>query len=257
MASERAKELAAKQKAEIKAEKLRKKNSTDPRDWGYFRQIKEVYKTTAKDEPKTHLLVIGSTVLVAVAIFGLAIIIGGGLKPLTWMWLPLALMTGVLVGMLILMRLAKRAALARSKGQIGSAQTALGMLNDKKYTVDLGVAATRELDLVHRVIGPGGIVLIGEGAPGRTRALMAQAVRRYEQVSYGTPVTQIMLGDAANQVSLNNLQKHIEKMPKVLEKYQITEVLQRSKALDLKSAAPVPKGPLPTPKGVNRSLRRR
>ena len=32
MASEKAKELAAKQKAEIKAEKLRKKNSDDPRD---------------------------------------------------------------------------------------------------------------------------------------------------------------------------------------------------------------------------------
>ena len=32
MASEKAKELAAKQKADVKAAKLAKKNSTDPRD---------------------------------------------------------------------------------------------------------------------------------------------------------------------------------------------------------------------------------
>ena len=52
MASEKAKALAAKQKAELQAEKLRRKNSTDPADWGRIRQIKEAYKATAKvDKP--------------------------------------------------------------------------------------------------------------------------------------------------------------------------------------------------------------
>ena len=40
--------LAAKQKADAKAAKLAKKNSTDPRDWGWFKQIVETYKMTAK-----------------------------------------------------------------------------------------------------------------------------------------------------------------------------------------------------------------
>ena len=43
MASERAKELAAKQKAELKALKEAKKNSTNPADWGRWRQLRETY----------------------------------------------------------------------------------------------------------------------------------------------------------------------------------------------------------------------
>ena len=39
--SEKAKALEAKQKAELKAEKLRKKNSDNPADWGRWRQYRE------------------------------------------------------------------------------------------------------------------------------------------------------------------------------------------------------------------------
>ena len=52
MASEKAKALAAQQKQERKAEKLRKKNSDDPRDWGRVRQIIEAYKRTNELDPE-------------------------------------------------------------------------------------------------------------------------------------------------------------------------------------------------------------
>jgi len=51
MASEKAKALAAEQKAAIKAEKQRKKNSDDPRDWGRVRHIIEAYKRTNEVDP--------------------------------------------------------------------------------------------------------------------------------------------------------------------------------------------------------------
>ena len=65
MASERAKELAAKQKAQRKAEKLRKKNSDNPKDWGRMRQFSEVYKQTRKVDPKLDLYVFGAAAGVA------------------------------------------------------------------------------------------------------------------------------------------------------------------------------------------------
>ena len=40
----------AKQKAEARAEKERKRNSTNPADWGRWRQMVETYKITAKDD---------------------------------------------------------------------------------------------------------------------------------------------------------------------------------------------------------------
>ena len=67
MASEKAKALAAQQKQERKAEKLRKKNSDDPRDWGRVRQIIEAYKRTNELDPElkwwTLLAVAGPIVL--------------------------------------------------------------------------------------------------------------------------------------------------------------------------------------------------
>ena len=51
MASEKAKQLAAEQKAAAKAEKLRKKNSDDPRDWGRVKQVVEAYQRTAEVDP--------------------------------------------------------------------------------------------------------------------------------------------------------------------------------------------------------------
>ena len=55
MASEKAKALAAKQKAQLKAEKQRRKQSNDPKDWGQVKQVVEAYKATARINPKTNL----------------------------------------------------------------------------------------------------------------------------------------------------------------------------------------------------------
>lgn len=254
MVSEKAKELAAKQKAQIKAEKLRKKNSTDPADWSRTRQFVETYKATAKQDPSTNWWLLGS----AVAAFAVVGIIGVLTQTHWAVWILLGLMGAFTAAMFVLVWRAKKAILTSAKGQPGSAYAALQMLNTKKYTYAPGINGTRQLDVVHRVVGPGGIVLIGEGAASRVRPLLAQEAKKHESLVQGTKVTQIMLGDADNQVSLEALQKHIEKMPKVLQPYQVTEVLTRLKAMDaMRPKAPLPKGPLPTPKGMNRAMRGR
>lgn len=254
MASEKAKELAAKQKAQLKAEKLRKKNSTDPADWSRTRQFVETYKMTARNDKTFNWWVIGS----ALAAFALVGIIGLLTKTFWVLWVLAGLMAAFSAAMIVMVWRAKKAILKQAKGQAGSAYAALQMLNTKKYTYAPGINATRQLDVIHRVVGPCGIVLVGEGAASRVRPLLQQEARKHENVVTGTKVTQIMLGDADNQVSLEELQKHIEKMPKVLQAYQATEVVTRLKALDaVRPKAPLPKGPMPTPKGMNRALRGR
>ena len=59
MARERAKALAAKQKAELKAAKAAKKNSTDPKDWGWWRQLRETYKVTVQYDTVLPWLMLG------------------------------------------------------------------------------------------------------------------------------------------------------------------------------------------------------
>jgi hypothetical protein len=108
------------------------------------------------------------------------------------------------------------------------------------------------------VVGDSGIVLIGEGQPSRVRPLLASEAKRHEQVAYGVTVTQLMMGDGANQVKLTDLQKHIEKLPKAIQPHMREQVLNRLRALDaVRPKAPVPRGPMPTPKGVKRAMRGR
>ena len=156
----RAKELAAKQKAQIKAEKLRKKNSDDPRDWGRVKQVVEAYKRTAEVDPAVTWWMLG------VGLGTAAVIIVAGLL-LGWPWwsyILLALMAGFLGALFVLTRRVRTATIKRYEGQPGSAEVALQLLNNKKYSYDMGINADRQMDLVHRVVGPMGIVLIG-GAP--------------------------------------------------------------------------------------------
>ncbi len=254
MASERAKELAAKQKAQRKAEKLRKKNSDNPKDWGRMRQFSEVYKQTRKVDPKLDLFVFGAAAGVAIVV----VVVGLLTRAAWWAWLPAALMLALLVGMLVLTNRAKKGAFTRYAGQPGSAEVALSMLNNKKYKYTLAVAATRQMDLVHRVVGPGGIVLVGEGHAAGVRPLLNQEVKKHEQVAYGVVVSTLVVGDGPNQVKLADLQKRIEKMPKVLPPHKIAEVQQRLRALDaVRPKVPLPRGPMPTIKGVNRAMRGR
>jgi hypothetical protein len=124
------------------------------------------------------------------------------------------------------------------------------------------IAANRNRDVVHRTLGPGGLVLIGEGEAGRVRQLLNSEVKKHERVAYGIPVSTIVMGDREGQVPLDKLADHIRKMPKVLQPNQVTDVKQRLRALDaVRPPVPLPKGPMPTNprqvKGARQAMRGR
>ncbi len=254
MASERAKELAAAQKAQKQAEKLRRKNSSDPKDWGQLRQILEVFKMTTKNDPTSLWLMIGAFALTVVVFLLLGIFV---LSP-WWLYLVFGVLFGVLAAMAVLTWRAKNATYKRYEGQKGSAEVAMSMLG-KDWIKSPVITANRQLDIVHRVVGPGGVVLIGEGDPGRVRQMLAIEAKKHEQIKYGTKVTSIVMGEKENQVPLEKLADHIKKLPKVIKAAEITELSNRLRALDsMRPKIPLPKGPLPTSaKGARQAVRGR
>ena len=251
--SEKAKELEAKQKEAVKAAKLAKKNSDNPRDWGWFRQVRETYRITVENDPQAQWLIIGSGLGAAVLISLLGIFL-----PPWWMWLITGVMAGLVAALYVMLNRAKKATYKRYAGKPGSAEVALGMLDKKKFDYTAGITATKQLDIVHRVVGPAGIVLIGEGSPARLKAVLASEARKHEQVAYGVPVSTVLMGDGEGQVPLEKLADYLKKTPKAIKPVQITEVKQRLRALDaVRPKLPMPKGPMPTMKGVNRAMRGR
>ena len=253
MASEAAKKLAAEQKAEVKAAKLRKKNSDNPADWGQLRQLREVFKVTRENDKAAVWFMLGGFVL-ALALFTVLGLLW--LDP-WWLWTIFGVVFGLLAAMYILSWRAKIAMFARYKGQPGSAEVGLNLL-PKAWSRTPAIAINRYQDIVHRAVGPGGIVLVGEGAPGRVRAMLDTETKRHESIKYSVPVTPIVMGDADNQVSLENLDKYIKKLPKVIKASQITEIQSRLKALDgARPRVPLPKGPMPNMKGARSAMRGR
>lgn len=254
--SERAKELAAKQKAEAKALRAKKRNSDDPRDWGTWKQIVESYKMTKQYDPKLTWLLLATFVVPIIVAVGLSLAFSRG--RFDWIF---ALIAGILLGaaltLFTLTNRTKKASYQRYQGQPGSGEVALAMLNKKKWSYSSAIAFTRQMDTIHRVLGPCGVVLIGDGDPGRLKKMLTSEARRHEQVLYGVNVTVVQIGEKDGQIPLENLARHIEKMPRSLDKVQIEETKSRLHALDaMKPRVPLPKGPLPTnTKGSRRMMR--
>lgn len=254
--SEKAKALEAKQKAQAKAAKERRKNSTDPKDWGQFRQMKEVYRVTKQHDPKLPWILAGTFAVPFAIIFGLTVWLSWGSWISFALWTVLAVMTSFLVMLLMFTRRAKRGAYKRFDGQAGSAEVALGMLS-KKWTSSPGIAVTKSFDAVHRTLGPGGLVLIGEGEPGRLKALLAGEKRKHDQILYGVQSIVIQMGKGEGQVPLDQLASHIKKLPKQLTPTQIAETKNRLRSLDaMRPKAPIPKGPI-NMKGAHKAMRGR
>lgn len=242
MASEAAKELARKQKEMARAEKLRRKNSDDPKDWGTVRQLTETYKRTKEYDKQLPWLLLGAFV-VTVLVF---LVLGLLVKP-WWLWTLLGLSFGLVAAMLVLLWRVRKATYTRFEGQAGSGEVALAMLDKKKWTTTPAITGTRQMDVIHRALGPSGLYLIAEGDPTRLKALLNTEVRRHEQATNGVRVTVVHMGKSEGQVPLNKLTEYLKKQPKTLDATRIVDLQSRLKALDtMRNKLPIPKGPMPT-----------
>ena len=241
MANNEVKAIKANAKAAQKAEKARRKASTDPADMGRARQIYQAYKITHEYDKPLPFLLLGCFLAPVVVGLVVGLLIGHAVYATI-----LGILVGVLLALLMLVRRTKKATFTRYAGQAGSGEVALSML-PKQWTYTAAVAATRQMDCVHRAIGPGGMVLVGDGDPGRVKTLLASEVKKHERVSYGVKAIPLVIGDGKGQVPMNKLTDHIRKLPKTLLPNQVTDLKSRLRALDaIRPAMPIPKGPMPT-----------
>jgi hypothetical protein len=221
---------------------------------GRIKQVVQSYQMTKKADPRIGLVLLGTFLLAGLAGFALLLLLLGGLV--------FAIIFGVLVGslaaMIVFGRRAQRAALAQIEGQPGAAAAALGLLR-RGWKTDAAIGFTKQQDVVHRLVGPPGIVLIGEGNPNRLKPLMASERRKHERVATETTITELIVGNGPGELPLRKLVRHVSKLPKTLKPAAMTDVLARLKALDAnRSNIPLPKGPMPTSmKGARQNIRGR
>ena len=235
-----------------------KKTPTDPADMNRRQQIVATYKMTKQTDKWIGLWLLGSFLLFGAIGFAIFYFLPGS-GVIGWVMSGVGgVMLGFLGMMIIFSRRAQKAAYARMAGQPGAAASALTMLKRGWKTTPV-IAFTKQQDVVHRVVGPPGIVLVAEGNPHRVRHLMVSERRKHERVAAETPIHEVLVGDEEGQVPLPRLVRHLTKLGRKVKPAEITDVLNRLKALDAnRSAIPMPKGPVPTSmKGMRGNMRGR
>ncbi len=222
-------------------------------------QFAQTYQMARKSDPAIGAWVAGAFVVAALVGFALFFLVTGRGGPLSLgLSIVGGLMLGLLAGLIIFSRRAQKAVYGQMEGQVGAAAGALGLLK-RGWHVDQAIAFTKQQDVVHRVVGPPGIVLVGEGNPSRVKALLTSERRRHERVASEAPVTEIVVGGDEGQVPLSKLSRHVQKMKRQVQPVEITDILARLKAIDAsRPPVPMPKGPVPTSmKGLRGNMRGR
>jgi len=232
----------------------RKDKSAKPAKNGRMKQIAASYRMTKQVDPKIGLILLGWFVLTAGITFGILALLPGH-----WaLDLVGAVLIGILAVLIVFGRRAQHAGYKQIEGQPGAAAAALGMLR-RGWTVEPAIAFNRNQDVVHRVVGPPGIVLVGEGNPNRLKPLISNERRKHERVASEAPIHEVVVGDQEGAVPLPKLVKHVTKLGRKVKPAEITDILARLRALDAtRSNVPLPKGPMPTNlKGARQNMRGR
>jgi len=201
-------------------------------------QLKTAFSMTRQRDPKMLPLVVGVFLLTLLVFLGIGFAISHPIY-VGFLGLLFALVaTAVVFGKRV-----QRTAYAQVEGQLGAAAAVLtNMRGDWRVTPAVGF--TKEQDLVHRVIGRPGLVLVGEGAPNRTRNLIGAEKRKISRIVGETPLYEVTVGEAEGQVPLRDLERHFLKLPRNIKPAQVNDLDRRLKAFG-GAVPPVPKGPMP------------
>ena len=218
-------------------------------------QLWQAFQIQRKEDKALLPWMIGALVGSIVVFFVVGLIFG-----IQWFLLPVGILVGVLLAFIIFGRRVQKSVYAKADGQAGAAAWALDNLQGA-WRVSQAVAGTTQLDAVHRVIGRPGIILVGEGNPGRVKGLLAQEKKRVARLVGDTPIYEFVVGNEEGQIPLSQLQKRLNKLPRNIDTKRMDTIEGRLSALSTKKSGPaMPKGPLPAGakmRSVQRTMRRR
>jgi hypothetical protein len=207
-------------------------------------QLRQAYTMGRRGDPILGWVLLAVFVVTLAVFVVLGLFLGGIV-----LWVLLGLMAAAAATMYVFGRRVERSVYKQVEGQPGASMQALTALRRGFVVTAEPVAVNRNQDLVLRVIGKCGVVLVGEGPPSRIQHLLSAERRRHARVLGDLPIHEIQAGTAEGQVPIRKLTRTIMRLPRTLSGAQMTELENRLKALSVgQSAIPIPKGPLP--KGV-------
>ena len=202
-----------------------------------FRNLAAVWRQLRTLDPRAAGWVILAGVL------GLAAGGGVGLLLSPWAIAPMAVLTGLLAALVVFNVRARRAMYTAIEGQLGAAAAVLEQMRGAWF-VTPAVAINGKQDLVHRVVGRPGVVLVGEGSAQRVKGLLAQERKRLSRAVGDAPIHTLIVGDDEDCVPLGKLQARVNRLPAKVGRKEVAKLERRLKPLT--RSLPIPGGIDPT-----------
>ncbi len=216
---------------------------------GRIKQIGMVFSFTAKRDKLFLPFVIGAVTLALALSVLLFFVIG-------WFAIPLGIMLVLLAVLIVLNLRANKAMMTEAENQPGAAAQIVEQMRGD-FRVTPALASTTQFDFVHMVISRAGIVLLGEGNPGRVRGLINQERKRLSKVIGSADLRDFMIGKEEGDVPIAKLRTTLMKLPRTLTPKDVNALDKRLKALYARPQ--LPKGAIPKnmrpPKGQFKAMR--
>lgn len=221
----------------------KEKTQKAPKPPGRIKQMVQIYQSTKKHDSNLTLIL----VLCFLGPLALSIIAAALFNPNWFGWIVWPI-TGILVGLLVVMivlgRRAESTAYSQLDGQPGAVGAVInGALRRSWRGSEVPVAMTKQQDAIYRVVGRGGIVLIAEGSSTRTKQLLTRETGKLKNAFRGVKLTTLYVGPDGDGVPLNKLARTLQKLEPVLRKAEVGEVYNRLTSMKA--------DPIGIPKGID------
>jgi hypothetical protein len=208
-----------------------------------LRQLLRVYKITAKNDPTALWLAISGFLLVLGASFLIGFLVNGLGTLGFWLWIATGVLSAALTFMIVMSRRAERNAYIQIEGQAGAVGAVLDSQIRRSWRASpMPIAVNpKSRDAVYRMIGPAGVVLIGEGPSARVQHMLDDESRRIARSAPGVQIHKVRVAIDGG-VRLYELLKTVYKLKKSLTRSEVSAVANRLDSLAGASALPIPKG---------------
>ena len=234
-----------------KKEKVKK-----PKGNGMFSQFREQTKFLKEVDPQAMPLAVVFAALTFVVITVVGVFVSGLNFLGMVIWVVLAIVSAYLTLLLTMTRRANTAIFKKYEDEPGRVSITVGTLTRRRWKGNNQPVAinARTKDMVFRIVGPAGVVLMAEGSKTSARALLEDERRKVQRLASGVTVHTFYTSQDGEGVPLAQLHKKVSKLKRTLNRAEINAVQNRLASIDSRSGLPIPKGIDPTKMRASRRI---
>ncbi|MBP1325187.1 hypothetical protein JOF28_000419 [Leucobacter exalbidus] len=209
---------------------------------GRIKQMIEVYRTTKVHDRNLPLALLACFLGPIVVAVLLALLLPGSVWFSWILWPVTGILVGILLVMIVLGRRAEKVAYDQIEGRPGAVGAVVQSALRRSWRgSEVPVAINRNQDAVYRVIGRGGVVLISEGSRQRTQRMASDEERKVKRALSGVTVVHLYVGPDGDGIPLAKLSKSLVKLKPALNRNEIAAVFNRLASLQ-GTPVGIPKG---------------